>query len=48
MPSDPMDDADRGLISITDMDGMDLESDSQGRYPIGTIADAVTNGGIPN
>ena len=40
----PMDDADRGLVSITDSAGMDLESDSQGRYHIGTIATAVTVG----
>ena len=41
----PVADADRGLISIT-KDGVDVEPDSQDRYPIGTIADAVTNGGI--
>ena len=39
----PVGDADRGLISIT-KGGVDLESDSQGMYPIGTIADAVTDG----
>ena len=41
----PVADADRGLISIT-KDGVDVEPDSQGMYPIGTIADAVSTGGI--
>ena len=41
----PVADADRGLISIT-KDGVDVKPDSLDRYPIGTIADAVTNGGI--
>ena len=41
----PDDDPDRGLVSITDSDGMDLEPDGQGNYEIGTIADAVL--GIP-
>ena len=42
----PIDDADRGLVSITDSADMELESDSQGRYSIGTISQAVSADGI--
>ena len=38
----PEDDPDRGLVSITDSEGMDLEPDGQGNYEIGTIAAAVS------